>query len=235
MKGLLKKDGYYLLELKPQLLILVICVVASLFMAKINPNFSMGFINAYIIILFSMVTVSTIAYDEENNGICYLLTMAISRKTYVNSKYMLTLLLSVGIGVFVAILSAAIQIISGNGPYPFGENNEISNLEFFKSIILIEIFSSSITLILNSISLPAYLKYGAKKGIVVTAISLFVIAVIIGFVSFVIIGKQDPDQFISNLAQGSIVNTAILAIIVSVILLVISYGISQKIMRAKEF
>ena len=235
MKGLLKKDGYYILDLKPQLIILIICVVASLFMARITPNFSMGFINGYIIILFSMLTVSTIAYDEENNGISYLLTMAISRKTYVNSKYMLALLLSVGIGVFVAILSAAVQIISGNGPYPFGENNEISNLEFFKTIILLEIFSSSIILILNGISLPAYLKYGSKKGIVVTAISLLIIAAIIVFVSFVMIDTQGPDQFISNMAKGSIVNTSILAVIVSVILFIISYGLSQKIMRAKEF
>ena len=235
MKGLLKKDGYFLLDLKPQILITIICVVATLLLAKINPDFSIGFINAYILLLFSMVPVSTIAYDEENNGLSYLLSMAISRKTYVNSKYMLALLFSVAIGVFVAILSAAVKLISGQAPYPFGENGEISTLEFLKILVLIEIFSSSISIILNSISLPSFFKYGAKKGAIITAIGLFIIAAIIGFVSFVMIDVQGPEQFMENMAQGSIVSTAILALIISAIAMIISYGLSQKIMGAKEF
>lgn len=83
MKGLLIKD-FKLLKGQKQFLAAVL-VVTIVFMTT---NTSLSFIISYITVMMGMITLTTISYDEYENGMGYLFTLPVSRKGYVREKYL---------------------------------------------------------------------------------------------------------------------------------------------------
>ena len=62
-----------------------------------NPTFAVVFIT----VMCTMFTVSTLSYDEYENGMAYLFTLPISRNTYVLEKYVFALVNSIVTGVIM--------------------------------------------------------------------------------------------------------------------------------------
>lgn len=236
MKALLKKDGYFLLDLKPQLVILIFCAVFSLILARKNPNFSAGFIDSYMIIICSIVAVSTITYDEENNAMAFLMTMAISRKTYVSSKYILALIVAIAGGIGVTLLYFAIQIVAGQAPYPLTEDAHITTSQFIAKLVMVHIGSTCLSLMFNSVSIPSFFKYGSKKGLWISSLGFLIIGGIVFLLGMLLIKLGfDIDAIISSPNPGDIAGMAGLGVVVAAICLLFSYSLSQKIIGAKEF
>ena len=236
MKGLLKKDFYYILQSKALFLIMLIAGIASMFLTYKNPNFSAGFVNGYIVVVCSLLTANSIAYDQENNGMIYLMSLAISRKTYINSKYVLALLTSFFGGVLVTLIFIALSFISGKGPYPIISDSPITMSQYILQLVLVHIGFTSLALIFNSISIPSLLKYDSKKGIWVALVGFLVVAaVILLAVKIVIISSFNLEILIGSSNKRDIIYLASICALVSAIIMLISYGLSQKIMRAKEF
>jgi len=84
MKALLIKDLSYLKSSR----ILVIVPVVGLILSLSGGSF---FITWVCIMAASMVQ-TTFTYDEFENGMSYLLTLPVSRRQYVRSKYLMALL-----------------------------------------------------------------------------------------------------------------------------------------------
>ena len=83
MLGLLIKDmKLMLIEKKYFSLILLIAIMLAFTVTD------MAFIITYVTIIFSSYTVTTISYDEANNGNAFLMTLPFDRSIYVKEKYL---------------------------------------------------------------------------------------------------------------------------------------------------
>ena len=89
MKGMLIKD-FRILKYQGKTLFLMLLVVAVLMnlITDVGPTFIVG----YITIIFSLFTVTTVSYDEFDNCYLFLMTLPVTRKNYVNEKYLFALL-----------------------------------------------------------------------------------------------------------------------------------------------
>src|SRR5699024_11424520 len=89
MKGMLIKD-FRILKYQGKTLFLMLLVVAVLMnlITDVGPTFIVG----YITIIFSLFTVTTVSYDEFDNCYLFLMTLPVTRKKYVNEKYLFALL-----------------------------------------------------------------------------------------------------------------------------------------------
>ena len=94
MKGLLIKDYKLMLGQKSFLGMAALMSVLYLAIYK-DPTFAVVFIT----VMCTMFTVSTLSYDEYENGMAYLFTLPISRNTYVLEKYVFALVNSTATGV----------------------------------------------------------------------------------------------------------------------------------------
>ena len=86
--------------------IIIIVVGCLLTMGYNDFTFMVGFIT----FILSLFTVSSISYDEFDNGYPFLLTLPFSRKTYVIEKYVFGLILGLT-GWLVSVLISYIMII----------------------------------------------------------------------------------------------------------------------------
>ena len=104
MKGLLLKDFCYYVRNRTMLFVLIPVIVFAMS--------SRLFGAIYLSIICATLVQSTFSYDEFERGMEYILTLPITRKTYVTSKYVL------GVGLFaffIAVYSAAVLVSGGSG------------------------------------------------------------------------------------------------------------------------
>lgn len=236
MKALIKKDLYFLLNSKPLLLNLIICIVIILIVATKNPSFSVGFANSYIVFISYIIVSNTIAYDEENNSMTYLMSMAISKKTYVDGKYLLSVVTAILGGILITLVYIAIFLISNENPYPLDNDQLLSTVQIIAKLFLIVICSTSLSLVFNSITLPSFLKYGSKKGLYISFIGFIIIgAIIVGLGKLLSQFNFNIDSIISTSKSQYIITLSCMCIIFSVMCMSISYLLSQRIMAKKEF
>ena len=105
MKGLLIKD-FKLLKNQKSFLAIVAAVCAFV-MIKGSESYALFYGAA----MAAMLSVNSIGYDEENNGMGFLFTLPVSRRDYVLEKYGFGLLL---LGIVLAagsVLSAGISAV----------------------------------------------------------------------------------------------------------------------------
>lgn len=146
MKGLLIKD-FKLLKGQKQFYG-VIALMMIVFLA-INTNFS--FLISYITLMTSVLTLSTISYDEYENGMGYLFTLPVSRREYVLEKYLFSIVTTAPV---LLGISGLIFAVSG-----------IRHIEFTKEEYMASVAASIvISTVMLSIMIPAQLKFGADKS-----------------------------------------------------------------------
>ena len=87
MKGLLVKD-FKLMMLQKNFLLLILAIVIGMMILSDDMVFPIGFLS----FIASLFTVSTISYDDFDNGNAFLFTLPITRNNYVIEKYFLGLL-----------------------------------------------------------------------------------------------------------------------------------------------
>ena len=159
MKGLLIKD---LKLIKTQKTFLII--VAGICVALLASGKEMSVVFAYVAAVLSMVVVSTVSYDEYNNGMSFLFTFPVSRKKYVLEKY-----------VF-GILSVAAVLAAGSGL--MGVVSAVKLQSFQQQEWFLALLGAVLTAVLIlSLYLPVQLKFGAEKGKIVM---FLIIAAVVG-------------------------------------------------------
>ncbi len=87
MRGLFVKD-FRLLMLQKNFLLLILAIVIGMMAFTDDVVFPLGFLSFVV----SLFTVSTISYDDFDNGNAFLFTLPITRENYVIEKYFLGLL-----------------------------------------------------------------------------------------------------------------------------------------------
>ncbi len=217
MKGLLIKD---LMLLKNQKRFLIVLLIACGVMMFTNNDPS--FVINYSVLIFSMLALSTVSYDELENGFSFLFTLPISRAGYVAEKYVFCLLVG-GAAWLLASLIAVAGVVSGQG----WELSQALSMAFV---------SLAVTQVLFSVTLPLQLKFGAEKGRVVLMAA-------IGFLvagAFVLVKRMGNLDYNIGKAAAKLevmgpVKFVGLALLICLAAFAVSYYISVRIMEKKEF
>lgn len=144
MKGLLVKD-FKLIKLQKNFFIVIIAIAIGLAVIYDSPTFMLG----YLTFIVSMFTLSTITYDEFDNGNAFLFTLPISRKSYVVEKYGFSFLVGTGSWLLAVLLTVAFSLIKGTVP--------------ILEVVMAAIMIFSVMLIIYAVMIPFQLKFGGEK------------------------------------------------------------------------
>lgn len=210
MLGLIKKD---FLLIKANLKSIIIIFVIYIMLA-FQGTFDVTFI---IPLIGIMLFISTFSYDDFNNWNSYAVTLPDGRKNVVRAKYIASIILT--------IILVAIALVIGIG-ISYTKTNSI-NLDEIISSLMGTMLSS---VIIISLLYPIVFKFGATNGRIILFAVVFGIAGIGALIA----------QFIDMTPIINIINELdnyllIVIPIISIILLGISYLISNKIYQSKEF
>lgn len=208
MKGLMIKD-FKLMSVQRQFFLLIIIIAFGMLLSAKDASmitFPLGFV-MFVISLFGL---STISYDEFDNGNAFLFTLPITRKEYV-----LSFILAV---VSFAVMLVFTLFISGQ--------KEIASTS---DIVMMALIFLPLIFLLQAIMLPFHLKFGQERGRI--AIILLVGAVLLLGSLLQNMGIEWM-QLLPNLGQSTLLLILYAASFVS---LYLSLQISIRILSKKEF
>lgn len=217
MKGLFVKD-LKLMSGQKKFVFLVFLIACML-----TATNSAMFVGNYLMIFCSVLVISTISYDEFDNGNAFLFTLPISRKEYVREKYIF------GLGVCMVVCFITTLVIVGYQSVVVEHYNRVEGIISSVSGIFVSAF-------LLSFMIPLQLKFGSEKGRLV----LVGISGILGVICFVAVKiTKKFDITIDELTHwlDAIHPGAVAAgfVVVVLVMIVISYLISVRVMEKKEF
>ena len=217
MKGLLIKD-FRLMKVQKNFLTLI--TVIGVFMALFSENvsYTIGFIS----FVFSLFSISSISYDELDNGNAFLFSLPVTRKTYTIEKYCFGMIMGLGAWIIISMLSVAIGI--GRGQESVGE------------LITIAFIILPLVLFMLAVMVPVMLKFGAEKGRVAVVILFAVL-----YLTIVMLAEsvqqwgEDFLPILDSLPEIGIGTFLGILIAAAVLILLLSVRISIGIVKKKEF
>ena len=217
MKAMLIKD-WKLMKGQKQF-VFILCIFLAVFGATSN---NLGFLICYMTLMATIFSISTISYDEYNNGMVYLLALPISRRKYVEEKYLFCLLTSLIVSAVSLIVTLGIGIVRST--------NATS-----EDLVLSAAAALGMGALICGFMLPIQLKFGPEKSRIAMAVmgAIFAIAYVMAW-----IGKrmgtdmENVLQNFNNLSEGVV---AFGAVVICLAVLLISIVISVHVMEKREF
>ena len=217
MAGLFDKDLRILLQRKQA--IVMFLVIAVILGFSTGGTFVVGYTTFCILIL----AVSTISYDEFDNGFSFLMTLPITRQSYVVEKYILCSIC----GVVAWIFSVVVCICE----------NQYKQVTVVTEDLLMEAaIMLPIVLFIMDIMIPVQIKYGSEKSRIVL-ISVMGIVMIVGIgvkkaVEMLDLPLESLFEKLQSITEVQVLVGSIIFIIVATLL---SFAISVRIINNKEF
>lgn len=218
MKGLLIKDVKLMLGQKKFFLVVVGMGIFFMF-SNANPVSGVS----YITMLLSIFTLSTISYDEFDNGMAFLMTLPIERKTYALEKYvfagLVSLISAVGTSLLAFVLGEVMDV-----PVDMAEVIGVACVIVLLSWLML------------SVTIPLQIKFGSEKGRFAMILAM---GIIFGTVFALAKGLSSAGAdmsgvilFLDSLEAWQLVLGAVL---VTALILVISYLSCIRIINKKEY
>jgi len=211
MKGLILKD---LINLKKSMKTLGIMLIA--FAVLYIPMGNESFLSGMVVLMFAMMVITTMSYDDMAKWDTYALTMPISRKEVVLSKYLLLLMLDLT-GVVLALVLAFV------GSFFTGTAITVETLMSIFIVLMIAV-------IFGSVLIPMIYKFGTEKArLMIILCAAVPTAVVLGLAQLNI-----PFPAIDN--EETVFGIIMIAMaLISLVIFFASYFISVKIYQKKEF
>ena len=210
MLGLIKKDFLLIKANSKSMIIIFIIYLMMAFQGTFDVTFIVPLIGI-------MLFISTFSYDDFNNWNSYAVTLPDGRKNVVRAKYIASIVLTIILGIISLLIGIGINYIKTN----------IMNSDEIISSLVGTLLSN---IIIISIFYPIVFKFGATNGRII----LFTVVFGIAGIGALITQFVDMNSII-NMING-LDNYSLISIpIISVILLGMSYLISNKIYQNKEF
>lgn len=209
MIGLIKKDLLIIKNNAKALLVIVLMNIIFSFTCDSDITFIIPF-------LAVVLHISTFSYDDFNNWNAYAITLPQGRQKIVQAKYLSVILTSLLVAILSILISLTVSISKN-------------------SLDLNDLFSSTATSlvaisIIISILIPFILKYGSEKG------RIIIFAFVFGFIGLIaLISKLTTIKIPSSILTLLNNYGEVILIIFSILILIVSYLISQKIYSKKEF
>lgn len=215
MKGLLLKDLLLLKNNKKLYAILI-------FFAVMYPMMGMGsFTITFLGMMGLIISISTMNYDEFDNGNSFLFSLAFTRNSYVAEKYVLC----IGGGILGALLGALVCFVTSK------ITGDPSLLEGMAENLCAAVLLYSLS---SSVMLPIFIRFGAEKGRMASYLTLAAFFLLgIGIMKFLpASGKENLVNAVNNIPVAGIIAGialfAVLAVCISVLL-------SLRFIRMREF
>lgn len=221
MKGLMIKDFY---NLKKQLLLYILIGVLYSAIGAISSNENGVSFTGFVMILSAMLPVTAVSYDERSSWDKYGLTMPISRKEAVASKYV--------IGILFTAAGALISAVIG-----FIFRADMKEFAYVLSIM------AGICFIYLAVLLPVVYKFGTEKArFAVIAVMLIPFLFIAGGAMLfkkasvgVIKVPESAAAAVQTGTDSSFILGIAVFLAVSCAIMYVSYRISVRIYSSKEF
>ncbi len=218
MKGLLVKDFRFLMQQKMSL---IIFLGLGLYFMVTTEDVSMAM--TYITMMIGIFTTGSIAYDCVDNGMAFLMTLPVQRKTYVVSKYVFALITECIMGVILCAMAYGVKM------FQVADLNLAGLPEGIGMAI-------AMALIIAAILIPIYLKFGGEKA-------RFALAVIFGLVFAVAFVMQsvakdllvEMTNLLNKWGQMPMLQAAGILFGIVAVLVGISMAISIAVVQKKEY
>lgn len=218
MSGLLMKD---LELLKVNIKTYFIVFAVGIIYLFVQTDGSIFFIS-YMIFVSLSVTVGTISYDGYHHGMNFLMTLPVTRKQYVWSKYLLGFCFAAVTGMAALLIGILKVQVTGN--------QEMQDL----------LISAGVSMILAGMilcgTIPLRLKYEAEKSRIImvaaTAALFLLVAVCREGYNIYKKGFVRGFEFLERISGWQ---TACLMIVLLMICTAVSVKVSERIMERKEF
>lgn len=222
MKTLLIKDFMLIKSQKRSIGIMALLVIIFA-VFNMNPSFAIS----YGTVVFSIIAINTIAYDEYEKSNLYLFSLPIDRTTYATEKYLFSGMLLVGSTAIISIVTVASEFIKNQAlDYRF--------LFEWRTGILAGVL---ISVLMLAFTVPTQLKYGPEKG----RLMLFGITIVV-VVGTYLLDKSGNLPQISSVGQmkdiygnGITIQKGLTGVALGIIITAISMAISVRIMANKEY
>jgi len=204
LAGLMLKDLLNLRStIKTLIVMLLIFVVLLISMGSIMPIF-------FLMIIFAAILPTTsITMDDMGKWDRYALTLPVTRKDIVRSKYLLMIIL-IGSAILISVIIAAVS-------YYMMSDNVMS----FWIILLV----SAVGILYSSLILPLLYKFSSEKTRYIMLLPMILVGILIGG-CVIIFGDSLPE----NLLLYILITAA-----VSVAAFIASYFVSVRLYEKKEF
>ncbi len=220
MKGLLMKD-FQLMKNQGKILIAIFVVNAAF---GIFADGNSSFLTAYFTIFLALFTTSTISYDEYDSGYLFLFTLPISRKGYVTGKYVF--------GILSVLLAWCFGMAVGTADFLRTTPNESLTDWFISGTLYI-----AVGVIFLSFTIPVRLKFESEKAryanLIAIIAMLVIYTLIMGGIEYLPEAwTENAAAFFNGLGDMGI---WICVMTAALVILIISYLCSRRIMEKKEF
>ena len=209
MLGFIKKDLLMIKSNIKILAILLLIYVVMAFQGQMDLSFLLPFMSV-------MIMMSTFSYDSYNKWDAYAISLPDGRKSSVKAKYLATIILIIVTTIIITALSFMIS---------YAKTNAI-DFENITGTIFGSLFA---TILLQSLIYPAMYKFGPEKARIALMTIIFVVAIIGGFIT-----QYIDFSSIINILNFIEAYWVIVFLIAMILMLYISYKISERIYFKKE-
>ena len=218
IKGLITKDILQLKSYKKTLIVFIMIFALT----SISGEGGIGNILAIMLTLgFGMFSMASFNYDELNKADRYILTLPLTKKEVVLSKYILVICSTV-IGSIIGIILGFILT--------FVVNKQVPNI---KELILVGLGGVLGIGLIEAIQIPCVYKWGAEKGRIQMVIVTALVALLAGVIIF-IVEKANIQLPANNIIEIFSKFLPLIFIGLTLIIYYISYKVSYKIYDKKE-
>lgn len=217
MRGLLIKD-FKLIKSQKNFFFLIVLVAIGMSTFTEEASFIIG----YMTFIGSLFTLSSISYDEFDNGNAFMFSLPITRKDYTLEKYSFGIIIGGASWLLATLIAFSIELI---------KNTNLTMETIMGALMILPIM-----LVMLAVMLPFQLKFGGEKA----RVAMIVVVGLIFITGFIIVKiasalNIDLISIINNLPSVSMGMVIVIAIAITIIILFLSYKISLSIMNKKEF
>lgn len=216
MKGLLRKDLALIWCQKLYLLVGVVIMVISSFWLYDNMMLS-----AFGIWFIGFLGANTLVYDEYGQGFSFLMTLPVTRTQFVLSKYISSCIVVASVYVIQLLMI-------------FARSQFVEDAQATEDKVISASVAAIFIIVMISILIPVTIKFGSEKTNLVVFGGIGLI-VAVGFIVYKFFG--DSQWFISfvewlnQLTKSEVIGSVI---VLAAVVMVISFFISNKIMKNKD-
>lgn len=217
MKGLLIKD-FRLMKTQKSFFLVVVALGIIVLLFSDNGIFASGFMS----FVFSLFSISTISYDEFDNGNAFLFSLPVSREIYSIEKYCFGFLLGVSAWAVTSLLALLSAIRKGQGS--------------FQEMLAGSFILLPLMLVMLAVMIPIIFKFGGEKGRIVMILA-YVVLFLAGSAAVDGAKALGIDVFYALEQLSTLGTWAFLAAALGAALLImlVSVRISIGIIKKKEF